>query len=110
MPGMTRPTIKLTKRPSPAATPKAPTPRSRIPGQRDRSMPAPKPAFTPRRPEAAPPPKPRPPAVENPDGPRLSKVMGERGLCSRREADEWIENGWVKVDGKVVSMLGVRVS
>lgn len=35
--------------------------------------------------------------------------MGERGLCSRREADEWIENGWVKVDGKVVSTLGVRV-
>jgi 23S rRNA pseudouridine2604 synthase len=36
--------------------------------------------------------------------------MGERGLCSRREADEWIENGWVKVDGKVVTTLGVRVS
>jgi 23S rRNA pseudouridine2604 synthase len=41
--------------------------------------------------------------------PRLSKLMGERGLCSRREADEWIENGWVKVDGKVVATLGVRV-
>ena len=25
--------------------------------------------------------------------------MSELGLCSRREADEWIENGWVKVDG-----------
>ena len=35
--------------------------------------------------------------------------MGERGLCSRREADEWIENGWVRVDGKVVATLGVRV-
>jgi len=35
--------------------------------------------------------------------------MGERGLCSRREADEWIENGWVKVNGTVVSTLGVRV-
>ena len=35
--------------------------------------------------------------------------MGERGLCSRREADEWIENGWVKVNGAVVSTLGVRV-
>jgi 23S rRNA pseudouridine2604 synthase len=35
--------------------------------------------------------------------------MGERGLCSRREADEWIENGWVKVNGSVVSTLGVRV-
>jgi 23S rRNA pseudouridine2604 synthase len=41
--------------------------------------------------------------------PRLSKRMGELGLCSRREADRWIENGWVKVDGKVVDTLGVRV-
>jgi 23S rRNA pseudouridine2604 synthase len=44
------------------------------------------------------------------DHPRLSKRMGELGLCSRREADRWIENGWVKVDGKVVDTLGVRVS
>ena len=36
--------------------------------------------------------------------------MSELGLCSRREADEWIENGWVRVDGKVVTTLGVRVS
>jgi 23S rRNA pseudouridine2604 synthase len=36
--------------------------------------------------------------------------MSELGLCSRREADEWIENGWVKVDGEVVATLGVRVS
>ena len=42
--------------------------------------------------------------------PRLSKRMGELGLCSRREADRWIENGWVKVDGKLVDTLGVRVS
>jgi 23S rRNA pseudouridine2604 synthase len=35
--------------------------------------------------------------------------MGELGLCSRREADRWIENGWVKVDGAVVDQLGVRV-
>ena len=36
--------------------------------------------------------------------------MSELGLCSRREADAWIENGWVKVDGKVVTTLGTRVS
>ena len=35
--------------------------------------------------------------------------MSELGLCSRREADEWIENGWVKVNGQVVTTLGVRV-
>lgn len=42
--------------------------------------------------------------------PRLSKRMSELGLCSRREADAWIERGWVRVDGKVVDTLGVRVS
>jgi 23S rRNA pseudouridine2604 synthase len=36
--------------------------------------------------------------------------MAERGLCSRREADEWIEHGWVQVDGVVHSTLGVRVA
>lgn len=40
---------------------------------------------------------------------RLSKRMSELGLCSRREADEWIEKGWVRVDGKVVSVLGSKV-
>lgn len=40
---------------------------------------------------------------------RLSKRMSELGLCSRREADEWIERGWVRVDGKVVSQLGSKV-
>lgn len=42
--------------------------------------------------------------------PRLSKRMGELGLCSRREAERWITNGWVKVDGQVIDTLGVRVS
>jgi len=41
--------------------------------------------------------------------PRLSKLMSEQGLCSRREADEWIENGWVKVDGVTITALGTRV-
>jgi len=44
-----------------------------------------------------------------PEGVRLSKVMSERGLCSRREADLWIERGWVFVDGEQVSELGSRI-
>src|SRR2546429_342043 len=40
---------------------------------------------------------------------RLSKRMSELGLASRREADEWIAKGWVRVDGKVVAELGSRV-
>lgn len=35
--------------------------------------------------------------------------MSELGLCSRREADEWIENGWVRVDGERIDTLGARV-
>lgn len=44
------------------------------------------------------------------EGVRLSKLMAERGICSRREADEFIERGWVFVDGRRVSELGVRVA
>jgi 23S rRNA pseudouridine2604 synthase len=39
---------------------------------------------------------------------RLSKRMSELGLASRREADEWIERGWVKVNG-VAAVLGQKV-
>ncbi len=41
---------------------------------------------------------------------RLSKLMAERGLCSRREADEYIERGLVLVDGNIINQLGTKVS
>ena len=40
---------------------------------------------------------------------RLSKRMSELGLASRREADEWIERGWVRVDGEL-AILGIKVT
>lgn len=40
---------------------------------------------------------------------RLSKLMAERGLCSRREADAFIARGWVHVDGQPVRTLGTKV-
>jgi 23S rRNA pseudouridine2604 synthase len=40
---------------------------------------------------------------------RLSKRMSELGLCSRREADDYIAKGWVEVDGEIVSELGSKV-
>jgi len=43
-----------------------------------------------------------------PQGERLSKRMTALGLASRREADEWIEAGWVNVNG-VPAVLGQRV-
>jgi 23S rRNA pseudouridine2604 synthase len=45
---------------------------------------------------------------ESPATTRLNKRMAELGLCSRREADDWIAKGWVKVDGAVAAM-GVQV-
>jgi 23S rRNA pseudouridine2604 synthase len=46
--------------------------------------------------------------VSGDEGERLSKRMAALGLASRREADEWIEAGLVKVDGRV-AVLGLRV-
>ncbi len=40
---------------------------------------------------------------------RLSKLMAARGLCSRREADGYIERGWVYVDDEQVTVLGTKV-
>lgn len=39
---------------------------------------------------------------------RISKLMAQRSMCSRREADAFIERGWVRVDGVVVSELGSK--
>lgn len=35
---------------------------------------------------------------------RLNKRMAELGMCSRREADDWITRGWVRVDGQPAVM------
>jgi 23S rRNA pseudouridine2604 synthase len=41
---------------------------------------------------------------------RLSKIMAQRGLCSRREADRYIERGLVFVDGVRITELGTKIS
>src|SRR5690606_35532222 len=38
----------------------------------------------------------------------VSKLLSQQGLCSRREADSYIERGWVLVDGVPVTELGTR--
>jgi 23S rRNA pseudouridine2604 synthase len=43
-------------------------------------------------------------------GVRISKLMAERGLCSRREADAYIERGLVFVNGERVTQLGTRTT
>ncbi len=41
---------------------------------------------------------------------RLQKIIANSGYCSRRKAEELIKKGLVKVNGKVVSDLGVKAS
>ncbi len=41
---------------------------------------------------------------------RLNKYLASSGICSRREADEFIRAGLVTVNGKLITELGVKVS
>lgn len=47
--------------------------------------------------------------MTTPEKIRLSKLMSQRGLCSRREADRYIEQGLVYVDGQILDTLGAKV-
>ena len=40
---------------------------------------------------------------------RLNKYLANAGVCSRREADEYIQKGTVTVNGQVVTELGTKV-
>lgn len=42
-------------------------------------------------------------------GIRLNKYIANSGVCSRREADTYIEHGSVKVNGKLVTEMGYKV-
>jgi 23S rRNA pseudouridine2604 synthase len=50
----------------------------------------------------------REPERDAAEGIRVSKRLTELGLASRREADEWIAAGWVRVNGRP-AVLGQRV-
>ena len=41
---------------------------------------------------------------------RLQKFLANQGVCSRRKAEEYITNGAVKVNGKVVTELGTKIN
>ncbi len=117
----------------PRSSPRAHPPRSQLPHDaRDPRAPQPRPP--PARFDPRPPPRPEPRGTgrnaaraerrprhdDDDEGPfehtahapgslRLSKRMSELGIASRREADEWIALGYVRVDDQVVSELGSRV-
>jgi len=41
---------------------------------------------------------------------RIQKFLANNGICSRRKAEEYILNGNVKVNGKVVTELGTKIN
>ena len=47
--------------------------------------------------------------MDGPKGDRIAKLMARAGLCSRRDAERWIAQGRVKVDGKVLASPAVNV-
>ncbi len=40
---------------------------------------------------------------------RLNKYIANSGICSRREADNLISSGKIKVNGKVITEMGYKV-
>ena len=48
--------------------------------------------------------------IDDPNAPlRLNKFLANAGMCSRREADDFIQAGVVKVNGEIVTELGTKV-
>jgi 23S rRNA pseudouridine2605 synthase len=45
-----------------------------------------------------------------PEGDRIAKVMARAGLCSRREAEAWIAEGRVKVNGQKITSPALNVT
>ena len=111
------------ERPDSSQRPARPTPEQRSPRPTRPQDPAAPARPTPTSPPPYPPRRPRkvapdaaarvtrplrPSSPASAEGERLSKRMTAMGLSSRREADDWIAAGWVRVDGKL-AVLGQRI-
>ncbi len=46
----------------------------------------------------------------SPEGERIAKVMARAGLCSRRDAEEWIAEGRVSVNGSVIDSPALNIT
>ena len=50
------------------------------------------------------------PDADAPKGERIAKVIARAGVASRREAERWIEQGRVSLDGKKIDSPALNVS
>ncbi len=91
-----RPRSEASAQQRPRGTPS----RAPVPARAPRAQPVPVAAYSSALPS---------PDKPAPTGVRVSKLMAAQGLCSRREADSYIERGWVFADGERVTELGTRV-
>ncbi len=41
---------------------------------------------------------------------RLQKFLANKGICSRRKAEEYILNGDIAVNGKIINELGTKIN
>jgi len=107
--------LERQERPAPPVRSDRPAQPPARPARPDRSDRPARPPLRPDRP-ARPGPEARPPAPRSDratpepraEGVRLSKILSDRGQASRREADDWISAGWVRVNGRI-AVLGQRV-
>ncbi len=49
------------------------------------------------------------PSTKEPEEIRLNKYIAQTGICSRREADEYIKAGLIEVNGKTITELGTKI-
>ena len=54
--------------------------------------------------------EPKPEGAPVHEGQRIAKVMARAGVCSRRDAEAWIAEGRVSVNGKVLTSPALNVS
>ncbi len=85
-----------------------PAPKSGAGGERNKDgFSKPKQGFTKKKYEKKEAPAPK--AASNPNELRLNKYISNAGVCSRRDADIYIQSGNVKVNGQVVTEMGYKV-
>lgn len=41
---------------------------------------------------------------------RIQKYLSARGICSRRKAEEFVQNGWVRVNGQIIKEPGLKIN